>query len=178
MSDETRDNSQNQIEALLGEIGQQGISPSHTPEESPQNTESGKITIPKPETASKDEPQSQGFLSNLWNIFKKPQTKQTIRGANVKYHYQKLEERKKLLSALTILLGIQMFFMNVVVLLIVLWCIFHHDRFREVDSAVLDGILGFTKYYVTAVLVELLSGVLFIVHSVFSEKDSVSDVKK
>lgn len=119
-----------------------------------------------------------GLLRDFLNCFKKPQTRQTIKGANIQYQYQKLQERKKLLRILSWLLGIQMVFMNIVVLLIVVWCVFDHKVFRAVDADVLKGILGFTKYYVTAVLVELLSGVLYIVHSVFSEKDSPPEEKR
>ena len=97
---------------------------------------------------------------------KTPSARELLR----KKEQQKLEERKTLLRILSTLLGIQIFFMNVVVLLIAVWCVFDFDFFREVDANILSGIFDFTKYYVTAVLVELLGGIIFIVHNVFSEK--------
>lgn len=95
-----------------------------------------------------------------------PSIKELLR----KKEQQKLEERKTLLTILSTLLGIQIFFMNVVVLLITVWCVFSFGCFRQVDATILSGIFDFTKYYVTAVLVELLGGIIFIVHNVFSEK--------
>ena len=89
----------------------------------------------------------------------------------IKKGNQNLAERKVLLIILAVLLGIQLFFMNAVVLLIILYSIFDWDVFRTLDATVLHSILDFTKYYVTAVLVELLGGIIYIVHRVFTNKD-------
>ncbi len=94
----------------------------------------------------------------------------TLKEIAAKKQNQNLAERKVLLIILAVLLGIQLLFMNAVVLLIVLWSLFDWECFRELDANVLKCILDFTKYYVTAVLVELLGGIIYIVHRVFSEK--------
>lgn len=95
----------------------------------------------------------------------------TLKELAAKKQNQNLAERKGLLVILTILLGLQLLFMNTVVLLIVVWISIRAEFLREVDPAVLTSILDFTKYYVTAVLVELLGGIIYIVHRVFSEKN-------
>lgn len=94
----------------------------------------------------------------------------TLKEIAAKKQNQNLAERKVLLIILAVLLGIQLLFMNAIVLLIVLWSLFDWECFRELDANVLKCILDFTKYYVTAVLVELLGGIIYIVHRVFSEK--------
>ncbi len=81
-----------------------------------------------------------------------------------------LEERKKLLNILKMLFSIQLIFMNVVVLLIVCWCIFEIPFLRTVNQEILTLLVDLSKYYVTAVLVELLGGIIYIVHNVFSDK--------
>lgn len=81
-----------------------------------------------------------------------------------------LEERKKLLNILKFLFGAQLFFMNVVVLVIVLWVVLELPFLRTVDDNILTILVDMTKYYITAVLVELLGGVIYIVHNVFSDK--------
>lgn len=95
----------------------------------------------------------------------------TLKELAAKKQYQNLAERKILLVILAVLLGIQLLFMNAVVLLIVLWSLFDWKVFRELSTDVLKCILDFTKYYVTAVLVELLGGIIYIVHRVFSDKN-------
>lgn len=95
----------------------------------------------------------------------------TLRDLALKKQNQNLAERKVLLIILAVLLGLQLLFMNAVVLLIVLWSIFDWKCFRVLDADVLKCILDFTKYYVTAVLVELLGGIIYIVHRVFSERN-------
>lgn len=97
--------------------------------------------------------------------------KPTLKDIAIKRKNQNLEERKTLLKILALLLGIQLFFMNAVVFLIVYWCVFDRKVFHELDADVLACIFDFTKFYVTAVLVELLGGIVYIVHSVFSDKD-------
>ncbi len=95
----------------------------------------------------------------------------TLKELAAKKQNQNLAERKVLLVILAVLLGIQLLFMNAIVLLIVLWSLFDWEFFRELDTDVLKCILDFTKYYVTAVLVELLGGIIYIVHRVFSDKN-------
>lgn len=97
--------------------------------------------------------------------------KPTLKDLMIKKKSQNLAERKTLLWILASLLGIQLLFMNAVVLLIVFWCVFNWKFFHELSAEVLTCIFEFTKYYVTAVLVELLGGIVYIVHSVFSDKD-------
>lgn len=96
--------------------------------------------------------------------------KPTLKDIAIKRKNQNLEERKTLLKILALLLGIQLIFMNAVVSLIVYWCVFDRKVFHELDANVLACIFDFTKFYVTAVLVELLGGIVYIVHSVFSDK--------
>lgn len=81
-----------------------------------------------------------------------------------------LEERKKLLSILKFLFGAQLFFMNVVVIVIVLWVVLELPFLRIVEDNTLTILVDMTKYYITAVLVELLGGIIYIVHNVFSDK--------
>lgn len=95
----------------------------------------------------------------------------TVAQLTAKRKNQILAERKALLIILGVLFGLQLLFMNALVMLIVLWCVFDWSVFREIDADILDNILNFSKYYVTAVLVELLGGIIYIVHSVFSDKD-------
>ena len=102
--------------------------------------------------------------------FDKDKPTPTLKELAAKKQNQNLAERKILLVILAVLLGIQLLFMNAVVLLIVLWSLFDWEFFRELDTDVLKCILDFTKYYVTAVLVELLGGIIYIVHRVFSDK--------
>lgn len=83
---------------------------------------------------------------------------------------QNLAERKKLLNILKILFAMQLFFMNIVILLIVGWSALNIGYFKGVDIEILNAIIDLTKYYVTAVLVELLAGIIFIVHNVFKDK--------
>lgn len=118
---------------------------------------------------------SQGDHSANHNKKRKKSDKEkptlTLKELAAKKQYQNLAERKILLAILAVLLGIQLLFMNAVVLLIVLWSLFDWEVFRELNSDVLKCILDFTKYYVTAVLVELLGGIIYIVHRVFSDKN-------
>lgn len=97
--------------------------------------------------------------------------KPTFKDIEKKKQNQHLHERKVLLIIMSILLGLQLLFMNLVVLLIVMWCAFDFKCFRGIDANVLSYIFEFSKYYITAVLVELLGGIIYIVHSVFSAKD-------
>lgn len=131
----------------------------------------------KPTVDSKesDTDSSQDDLSTSRNKNRKKAGKDkptpTLKELAAKKQNQNLVERKILLVILAVLLGIQLFFMNAVVLLIVLWNIFDWEVFRDSDTDVLKYILDFTKYYVTAVLVELLGGIIYIVHRVFSDKN-------
>ena len=92
----------------------------------------------------------------------------SLKALTAKKENQNLAERKILLIILAVLLGVQLIFMNAVVLLIILWGVFDRDSFRELNPDVLRCVLDFTKYYVTAVLVELLSGIIYIITKVFS----------
>lgn len=83
---------------------------------------------------------------------------------------QNLEERKKLLDILKILFIIQLVFMNCIVLFIVVWIVFKSKIFNEINSELLKEILLFIKYYISAVLVELLGALVYVIHRVFSAK--------
>ncbi len=143
--------------------------------------ENGSSNAPTPDTNPADNSATEGENSSQDTPSEKPKKKKktpdkdkptlTLKELALKKQNQNLAERKVLLTILAALLGIQLFFMNAIVLLIVLWCIFHWECFRELDAGVLNCIFDFTKYYVTAVLVELLGGIVYIVHSVFSQKD-------
>ncbi len=79
-------------------------------------------------------------------------------------------EREKLLDWLKIMFCIQMLFMNSIVLIVVIWVVFDIPIFNSLSGAPLKEVIEFIKYYVTAVLAELLGGVIFIVIKVFSYK--------
>lgn len=96
--------------------------------------------------------------------------KPTAKDLAIQKQAQNLAERKVLLIILAILFGLQLLFMNAIVLFIVLWSIFDWECFRNIDGSILKSILDFSKYYVTAVLVELLGGIMYIVHRVFTSR--------
>ena len=143
--------------------------------------ENGSSNAPAPEASPADDPKTEGENSSQDKPTEKPKKKKkisdkdkpalTLKEIALKKQNQNLAERKVLLGILAVLLGIQLLFMNAIVLLVVLWCIFHWECFRELDPDVLSCIFDFTKYYVTAVLVELLGGIVYIVHNVFSQKE-------
>ena len=62
--------------------------------------------------------------------------------------------------------------MNLIVALIIAWVIFKWDRFNNVDKDVLALVVSFVKSYITVVLAELLGGIIYVTHKVFSEKFS------
>ncbi len=82
-----------------------------------------------------------------------------------------IKQQKVLLIGLLILFGLQLLTMNIVVILVVIWSIFDFGFFKNIEHGILVEISNLTKYYVTAVLAELLSGIIFIVYKVFSYKD-------
>lgn len=94
----------------------------------------------------------------------------TLEEAELRRIQQNLTHREKLIKILRRLFLIQMIFMNVIVLIIVLWVALGFTWLNDVSSEILSEISGMTKFYVTAVLAELLGGVIFIVHSVFRDK--------
>lgn len=98
----------------------------------------------------------------------------TLKELVIKRRSQNLKERKMLLVILAMLLGLQLIFMNAIILLIVLSSLFKFKCFKVVRIDVLTQLLDFSKYYVTAVLVELLGGIIYIVHRVFSDKDTAN----
>ncbi len=85
---------------------------------------------------------------------------------------QNLQERSKLLSILKWLFGIQLVFMNLIVALIIIWVIFKCEHFNNVDKEILGLVVSFVKSYITVVLAELLGGIIYVTHKVFSEKFS------
>lgn len=103
----------------------------------------------------------------------KPRKKKSALTADdLKYKkgYQNLEERTKLLGILKSLFKLQLFFMNAIVLIVVLWVALDFSFLRSIDADVLKSIIELLKYYIAAILVELLGGVIFIVHQVFTDK--------
>ena len=131
----------------------------------------------KPQNSSKElgTDSSQNDLSTNHNKKRKKDGKDkptpTLKELAAKKKNQNLTERKILLVILAVLLGIQLLFMNAIVLLIIFWSLFDWKCFRALDTNVLKCILDFSKYYVTAVLVELLGGIIYIVHRVFSDNN-------
>lgn len=83
---------------------------------------------------------------------------------------QNLQERLKLFGVLKVLFGIQMVFMNIIVLLIVAGSFLDLPFTNDLSDDTLKILIGFVKYYITAVLVELLGAIVFVVHNVFSDK--------
>ena len=62
--------------------------------------------------------------------------------------------------------------MNLVILVFLSWIILDIDIFRQVEAEMVKVVSSFLKFYVSAILVELLGGIIYIVHSVYSEKFS------
>ena len=83
---------------------------------------------------------------------------------------QTLAERKKLLDILRHLFSIQLIAMNIIVFLAIIWCIFDFPYLKSINQDSLNNIVGLIKFYVGAVLAELLSGIIYIVKKVFSDK--------
>lgn len=83
---------------------------------------------------------------------------------------QTLAERKKLLDILRHLFSIQLIAMNIIVFLAIIWCIFDFPFLKSINQDSLNSIVGLIKFYVGAVLAELLGGIIYIVHNVFSDK--------
>lgn len=83
---------------------------------------------------------------------------------------QNLGERTELLHALKHLFFLQLAVMNLVVGILILWVVFDFSFFNDIHSADLQVCVSFMKYYISAILVELLGGIIFVVHKVFSEK--------
>ena len=83
---------------------------------------------------------------------------------------QTLAERKKLLDILHHLFSIQLIAMNIIVFLAIIWCIFDFPYLKSINQDSLNNIVGLIKFYVGAVLAELLSGIIYIVKKVFSDK--------
>lgn len=98
----------------------------------------------------------------------------SIRDIRKQKGIQNLEERKQLLSILKRLFGIQLVFMNAIVAVLAVWVVFKIPFFNEVEPEVLKEVMSFVRFYITAVLVELLGGIIYITHKVFSEKLSDS----
>ena len=84
---------------------------------------------------------------------------------------QTLDNREELIQVLKRLFRLQLVFMNIVVVIIAIWSVFDIPWFHEIDLHIYDSLCSFLKYYVSAVLVEMLSALIFIIHQVFSKKD-------
>ncbi len=83
---------------------------------------------------------------------------------------QKIVHRDQLLHILSRLFTIQLVFMNIIVLCVVVWTVFRCKCFNTVESNVLDIVTSFMKYYISAILAELLTAIIYITHKVFSKK--------
>ena len=81
---------------------------------------------------------------------------------------QNISQRKSLLICLIFLLGLRLFFMNLIVAVIVFWVVFDCPKFTTLDTNILGIVLSFLKFYISAVIVELLGGMIYIVHKVFN----------
>lgn len=117
------------------------------------------------EIAKETEKQTRRRRAHSWDDPPK-----TLEEAELRRIQQNLAHREKLIKILRTLFLIQMVFMNVIVLVIVLWVALGFTWLNDVSVEVLSEISGITKFYVTAVLVELLGGIIFIVQSVFRDK--------
>lgn len=117
------------------------------------------------EIAKKTEKKTRKSKEHSWDNPPK-----TLREAGLRRIQQNLSHRENLIKILGILFLIQMVFMNVIVLAIVLWVALDLTWLNDVSLGALSEISGMTKFYVTAVLVELLGGIIFIVQSVFRDK--------
>ena len=153
------------VSEIAKEIAEESTASDQQP---PSGTSQSQVTPPpKTEESLADKPSAKQRKQEKQSTKDLP----TLSELERKKKNQNLEERKILLRILAILLGLQLLFMNAVVLGIVCWSLFDWDFFRDLDVNVLHSILDFTKYYVTAVLVELLSGIIYIVHRVFTNKE-------
>ncbi len=81
-----------------------------------------------------------------------------------------LAERQHLLGLLGRLFKIQLICMNIIVFIVIVWAVFDFPFFRELKGEVLSDVMSFMKFYISAVLVELLGGIIFITHKVFTQK--------
>ena len=142
------------------ESGGNAAAPSN---ETDENALSENSTVQKPE---KQSGQDQPPLSTIRNM----------RELRVKKGEQNLDERKQLLNILKILFTIQMIFMNAIVLLIILWGGLKLSFLRD-DMEHLEAVIDMTKAYITAILVELLGGIIFIVHNVYSDRSIDGDTR-
>ena len=88
----------------------------------------------------------------------------------IKRGIQNLEERARLIKYLFVLFIIQLSVMNFIVFITVLWVALDLPFFKNTDLDTLEIIVNMIKYYITVVLAELLGGIIFIVHQVFSDK--------
>lgn len=79
----------------------------------------------------------------------------------------KRAHKKKLLKLVKRLLFIQIFVMNIVVIGIVSFVVLDVPIFKTLDSEIISQILGFLKFFVGAVLAELIAMLFFIVKNVF-----------
>lgn len=83
---------------------------------------------------------------------------------------QNLTERTRLLNILKTLFAIQLIAMNLLVALVIIWTVFDFTFFNDVNANLLNEVVGFLKFYISAILVELLSAIVYIIHKVFSLK--------
>ncbi len=83
---------------------------------------------------------------------------------------QNLGERTELLRILKHFFFFQLAVMNLVVGALVFCVVFDFKFLNDIQTADLQICVSFMKYYISAILVELLGGIIFVVHKVFSEK--------
>lgn len=92
-----------------------------------------------------------------------------IEGFNKEVAKQKYEFRDKLLRLISRLIWIQLFFFNVIVLVVISAVVFKCSYFK---SNISESVLGFLKYYISVTIVELLGMLWFVMKYVFRDKNT------
>lgn len=82
---------------------------------------------------------------------------------------QKNQLRGKLVNTVIKIIWFQLFFFNIIVLLIVLSVTSDFPFLKNIDNNKATLLFNFLKYYITATIVELLGMLSFILHYVFSK---------
>lgn len=83
---------------------------------------------------------------------------------------QNLQERKTLLILLGVFFAVQLISMNLFVGFLIFWTTCDISWLREMDFELLSIMTSFMKFYISAILVEILGGIIFITHKVYTEK--------
>lgn len=91
---------------------------------------------------------------------------------NSKNEDQFREFKPVVLSFIFLLIGVQLFVMNLIVLIIVISSIVDSNGFwfiHNFDAKIATPLFGFLKYYISATIVELLAMLFFMIRSIFNQ---------